>query len=314
MAAVEPGTLFEALVAVAALAGGVIASLAGFGIGSLITPIFAMRYGMKLAVAMVAVPHVAGTALRFWFLRRALDRHVMLTFGVTSALGGLTGAVLHHWIGGKILAYVLAALLIFAGITGLLGITLKFGRTGAWIAGALSGLLGGLVGNQGGIRAGAMLGFDVPKEAFVATATAVALLIDGARLPIYLYTDGAKLEPVWGTIAIATVAVLLGTLIGRLVLGRIRDETFKRVVSGLILLLGISMLFVALGFLGSSVPRSSSASARRGTRGTPRNPEEPTRTSTRRSDPAATPSLPDRTRRRSRSSPRPRTPPRWRWG
>lgn len=237
--------MFEVLVAICAFAGGVIASLAGFGIGSLITPILAARYGMQLAVAMVAIPHVAGTALRFWFLRKSLDRSVLMTFGVTSALGGLTGAVLHSWIGGRFLAYILAALLIFAGVTGLAGIQLRFSRAGAWIAGALSGLLGGLVGNQGGIRAGAMLGFDVPKEAFVATATAVALLIDGARVPVYLYTEGDALMYVWRTIAFATVAVLIGTIAGRAILGRISEAKFKRVVSGLILLLGISMLFVA---------------------------------------------------------------------
>lgn len=237
--------MFEVMVAAAALGGGVVASLAGFGIGSLITPLLAMRYGMHLAVAMVAIPHVVGTALRFWFLRASLDRQVLLTFGITSALGGLTGAILHSWIGGKVLAYVLAALLIFAGITGLFGVQLKFSRTGAWIAGALSGLLGGLVGNQGGIRAGAMLGFDVPKEAFVATATAVALLIDGARVPIYLYTEGAALLNVWRVIAVATAAVIAGTILGRIILGRIAEATFKRVVSGLILLLGVLMLFVA---------------------------------------------------------------------
>jgi hypothetical protein len=237
--------MFEAIVALAAFAGGVVASLAGFGIGSLITPLLAVRYGMHLAVAMVAIPHVVGTAVRFWFLRRSLDRTVLLTFGVTSALGGLTGALLHAWVGGRALAYVLAALLVFAGLTGLFGVQLRFGRGGAWVAGALSGLLGGLVGNQGGIRAGAMLGFDVPKEAFIATATAVALLIDGARVPVYLYTEGAALLGVWRIIAIATVAVVLGTFIGRIVLGRIPEATFKRVVSGLILLLGISMFFIA---------------------------------------------------------------------
>ena len=236
--------MFEVLVAVAAFGGGVIASLAGFGIGSVITPLLAMRYGMTLAVAMVAIPHVAGTALRFWFLRKSLDRRVLMTFGVTSALGGLTGAVLHSWIGGRTLAYVLAALLIFAGVTGLFGVTLRFSRTGAWIAGALSGLLGGLVGNQGGIRAGAMLGFDVPKEAFIATAAAVALLIDGARVPIYLYTSGDALRGVWQVVAVAVVAVLLGTIAGRTILGRISEAAFKRVVSALILALGVSMLFL----------------------------------------------------------------------
>jgi uncharacterized protein len=236
--------MFDALIAVAAFAGGVVASLAGFGVGSLITPILAARYGMKLAVAMVAIPHIIGTGVRFWFLRKQIDRRVLLSFGVTSAIGGLAGALLHAWIGGPVLAYILAALLIFAGITGLLGVELRFGRAGAWIAGALSGLLGGLVGNQGGIRAGAMLGFNVPKEAFVATSTAVALFIDGMRVPVYLYTEGRELLQVWPLVAVATVAVVAGTFAGRLVLGRISEEAFKKVVSGLILVLGVSMLFV----------------------------------------------------------------------
>jgi uncharacterized protein len=236
--------IFESLVALASFLGGIVASLAGFGIGSLITPLLAARYGMKLAVAMVAIPHVLGTALRFWFLRKSLDKRVLMTFGITSAIGGLTGAVLHSWIASRVLAYVLAALLIFAGFTGLLGIQLRFGRIGAWIAGALSGLLGGLVGNQGGIRAGAMMGFDVPKEAFVATSTAVALFIDGARVPVYLWTEGRELLKVWPVVAASVVAVILGTIAGRMILGKIPEAAFKRVVSGLILCLGISMLFL----------------------------------------------------------------------
>jgi hypothetical protein len=46
------------------LAGG-IAAVSGFAIGSLLTPILAVRYGTKLAVAIVSVPHLVGTAARF---------------------------------------------------------------------------------------------------------------------------------------------------------------------------------------------------------------------------------------------------------
>lgn len=236
--------MYEALVVIASFAGGFVASLAGFGIGSLMTPLLAARYGMKLAVPMVAIPHVVGTAVRFWALRKELDRHVLLTFGLTSAAGGLVGAVLHLWLAGRVLTLILAALLIFAGITGLFEVKLRFGPRSAWLAGALSGMFGGLVGNQGGIRAGAMLGFDVRKEAFVATATAVGLLVDGFRVPVYLVQQGDELLGVWRLIAMATVAVVVGTLVGRAVLGRIPEEKFRKVVSGLILLLGISMIFL----------------------------------------------------------------------
>jgi uncharacterized membrane protein YfcA len=238
-------TAFELLVAAASAIGGIVATLAGFGIGSVITPLLAARLGMKVAVAAVAIPHVIGTALRFWFLRKSIDRRVMLSFGVTSALGGLAGALLHAFFTSRALALLLAALLIFAGVTGLLGITLRFGRRGAWIAGALSGMLGGLVGNQGGIRAGAMLGFDVPKEAFIATSTAVALFVDGMRVPVYLATQGRELLAIWPLVLVATIGVVLGTFAGRAILGRLSEETFKRVVSVLLIALGVSMLFIA---------------------------------------------------------------------
>lgn len=237
--------MFELLVAAASATGGVIATLAGFGIGSVITPLLAARYGMKLAVAAVAIPHVIGTALRFWFLRKSLDRRVMLSFGVTSAAGGLAGALLHARLGGRSLALLLAALLIFAGVTGLLGITIRFGRRGAWVAGALSGMLGGLVGNQGGIRAGAMIGFDVRKEAFIATSTAVALFVDGLRVPVYLVTHGRELVAIWPVVLVATVGVVIGTIAGRAILGRLSEAAFKRVVSVLLIGLGVAMIVIA---------------------------------------------------------------------
>ena len=237
-------TTHDLLVVLASLAGGTIASLAGFGIGSIVTPLLAARYGMKLAVAVVAIPHVIGTAVRFWFLRHDLDRRVLFSFGAASAIGGLTGAVLHYWVASRALQYLLAALLIFAGAMSLFGITLRFGRRAALAAGALSGVLGGLVGNQGGIRAGAMLGFDVRKEAFVATSTAVALLIDGMRVPVYLWTTGRELLTVAPLVVVSTVAVVAGTLLGRLILGRVSEAVFRRLVGALILGLGISLIFV----------------------------------------------------------------------
>jgi uncharacterized protein len=231
---------FELAVAATAVLAGVIASIAGFGIGSLLTPILALEVGTKLAVAAVSIPHVIGTAIRFWMLRGHVDRRIFLWFGLTSAAGGLLGALLHARASSRALGFVLGGLLVFVAISELSGLMqrIRLGRRAAWIAGGVSGLFGGLVGNQGGIRSAALLAFEGDKRSFVATATAVGLIVDAARMPVYLATEGPALRPLWPLITVAVVGVTVGTLAGRRVLAWVPEQVFRRLVAGLLFALG----------------------------------------------------------------------------
>lgn len=236
--------LVPALVSV--LAGGV-ASVAGFGIGSLLTPTLAPMLGTRLAVAAVAIPHAAGTALRLWRLRDRVDREVLRGFGLASAAGGLVGALLHGWASNPALSLIFGGLLVLSGLAGLTSWTERVGlrgRAAVW-AGALSGLFGGMVGNQGGIRSAALLATRLRREAFVATATATALVVDAARLPVYLATSGAELWSLRTLVAILSAGVVAGTLAGEGVLRRIPEPWFRRIVSALLLALGAYMLLRA---------------------------------------------------------------------
>lgn len=238
--------VFQIALAVVAVFAGAIASVAGFGIGSLLTPLLASQVELKVAVAAVSIPHIAGTALRYWRLGRHVDRRVLWSFGITSALGGLAGALLHGLAASPALTGIFAALLVFAGIAGLTGLQsrIRFRGVIAWVAGALSGLFGGLVGNQGGIRSAAMLGIEVPRDAFVATATATALMVDIARIPVYLLSQARQIGEIWPLVVVATVGVLVGTLVGERLLRRIPERLFRRVVSALILALGCYEFYV----------------------------------------------------------------------
>jgi len=115
-------------------------------------------------------------------------------------------------------------------------------RWGAWVAGGLSGIFGGLVGNQGSIRSAALLGFHVPRDAFVAAATAIALLVDAGRAPVYLGTQGSSILQHWPQVIISIVGVTVGTLIGARLLRRIPETIFRRIVGLLVLAIGIYML------------------------------------------------------------------------
>lgn len=139
---------------------------------------------------------------------------------------------------------MLGSLLLLAGLSEILRRRLPLPQTPFWrlAGGALSGMFGGLVGNQGGIRAAALLGFQLRPRQLVATATASALLVDAARVPIYFLSAGpviAQTVPVWLTLC---GGATLGTLVGVPLLGRIPEPVYRRLVGGLLLVLGMSLL------------------------------------------------------------------------
>ena len=242
---------FTLLVLLAAIISGGVAGISGFGIGSILTPLLSIQTGTKIAVALVSIPHVIATAVRFWGLRHAVDRRVFINFGILSAVGGLLGALLNGRANSPALAIVFGGLLIFAGISGLAGWTqrMRFGHRTAWIAGALSGFFGGLVGNQGGIRSAALLGFGISKESLVATATAIGLIVDAARMPVYVVNYPHQIAEHTTLTLCAIAGVLIGTIWGVKLLRQIPEQAFRRILSALILALGLAMLITAIAGL-----------------------------------------------------------------
>lgn len=241
--------LFNVALAALAVVAGAIASVAGFGIGSLLTPALAVQTGTKLAVAAITIPHCIGSAQRLWILRRRVDRGVLLGFGTASAIGGLVGALAHSRISSRALAVVFGLIVMIAGVSELTRWVqhVRWGRSAAWIAGALSGALGGLVGNQGGIRTAAMLGFEVPKESFVATSAAIALVVDGARLPVYLATQWRPILDLWPILLLLIAAVVVGTILGTRLLARLPQQSFRQLIGVLLVGLGLYMVIGGRG-------------------------------------------------------------------
>jgi hypothetical protein len=238
---------FVGLVLIGAIVSGATASVVGFGIGSLLTPIFAVRFGADLAVAAVALPHLGGGLVRGWRLRRSIDRSVLVRFGVLSAVGGLVGALFFAQLAPAVLSRTLGALLVLTATAGITGWSERWKPKGllVWMLGALSGFFGGVVGNQGGLRAAALSAFGLASATFVATSTVIGVFVDIARTPIYLYDAGPRLAEISGLVAIAAAGVLIGTLVGERVLFGLSPARFRLAVSTAIAVLGIWFLLRA---------------------------------------------------------------------
>ena len=234
--------------ALVAVAAGAVAAVSGFGLGSILTPLLLLSFPTSSAVAIVAIPHAVATTVRWWRLRADVDGATFRQFGIASALGGLGGAGLQPFLGGTVLTLVLGALLVLAGGSELLRRRVPLPPTPFWrlAGGILSGGFGGLVGNQGGIRAAALLGFDLPPRALVATATASALFVDAARVPIYVVTSGPVLAAHPALWLAASLGAVIGTFIGVPILGRIPGTLYRRLIGALLVVLGIVLLAAAI--------------------------------------------------------------------
>lgn len=232
------------LVFLLAVVAGATASVVGFGIGSLLTPLLALRLGTDVAILVVAFPHLAGGLLRGWRLRRWVDLSILARFGVVSALGGLAGAFLFARLAADLLTPLLGALLLLTALSGLTGRLKRWRPQGpiVWILGGLSGFFGGVVGNQGGLRAAALAAFGLAPTVFVATSTVIGLAIDAVRIPVYLYGGWAALLEQWTTALVAVLGVVAGTLLGERLLFGLSPARFRLVVSAAVGALGLWFL------------------------------------------------------------------------
>jgi uncharacterized membrane protein YfcA len=236
-----------AVFTVAVLSGGT-AAVTGFGIGSLLTPLFAGQFDITTSVAAVAIPHLAATAVRCWRMRRSIDREVLRGFGMLSAAGGLMGALFYARLPPVLLTIALGLLLLATSAAAVLDLHSRVRITGRAVGalGFLSGLFGGLAGNQGGLRAAAMLSLPLPPVRYVATATATALLVDLARTPVYLWRAGPDLYAIGLPLTVATAGVLAGTRLGEAVLMGLSPRQFRFTIGAIIGILGLWLIVQAV--------------------------------------------------------------------
>jgi uncharacterized protein len=235
--------------------------VSGFGLGTILLPVFALLYPLPVAVAATAVVHLLNNTFKLLLVGRHADWRVVVRFGIPALVAAVAGAALLVWLGA---AEPLATWSV-AGLRGqvtpaklvvgvaLLGVTLlefapRFATTRLPasvlpIGGLLSGFLGGLSGMQGALRAAFLVRLDLSKQAFVATGAVVATLVDLARLGVYGAGLPGRLGQVDARLLAAAVgSAFVGAIVGNRVLAAVTSETFHRLIGGMLALAAVALM------------------------------------------------------------------------
>lgn len=237
----------------------------GFGLGTLLLPVFALFLPVEVAVGATAVVHGANNVMKVSLLGRNADRELVLRFGIPALLAALVGAGLLGLVSGlsplfewSILgrAAVVTPVKLLMGLL-MLGFALfelmprlrdlRFDRKYLLPGGLASGFFGGLSGHQGAFRSAFLVKAGLKTEAFVGTNAVIGLIVDVARLLIYgALAAGTGLAVLSGgreltLILVGSGAALLGVVLGKKLVKKVTMTKVQILTGVLLLLIGVAL-------------------------------------------------------------------------
>jgi uncharacterized protein len=249
-----------AVISFTAFVVAILTFFSGFGLGTILTPVFMLFFPVELAIALTGVVHFFNNIFKLFLVGRNANREVLLRFGIPAVLAAILGSwvLLHitdlqplfsydafgrHFEVYPVKFIISLLLIIFAGMDLIpyFG-TLQFGKDKLPLGGALSGFFGGLSGNQGALRSAFLIKAGLSKEAFVGTAVVVSTFVDFTRLSIYAtgfatsgLTDNLPL------VISATLAAISGAWLGNKLLKKVTLRLLQVTVAVMLIIISLAL-------------------------------------------------------------------------
>jgi uncharacterized membrane protein YfcA len=233
----------------------------GFGLGTMLLPVFALFFPVEVAIGMTAVVHFLNNILKLIILGKHADKSTTLRFGLPAIASAFVGALLLVWLadmqalysyqlGGKtfithpvqfIIGILILAFVLIEAIPAVknLAIDKKYLPLG----GVLSGFFGGLSGHQGALRSMFLLKAGLNRDSFIATGVVISCLVDFSRLIIYSsrFKDAFH-EDFVGILIAAIMAAFAGVFIGSRLLKKVTMQVVKIIVSILLITIALGLI------------------------------------------------------------------------
>ena len=248
------------ILSVAAFLVSILTFFSGFGLGTILTPVFMIFFPVDLAIALTGIVHFFNNVFKLILIGGKADRHVLLRFGIPAVIAAFAGAYLllritdtaplfSYELAGKAfevypVKLIISLLLILFAVMDLLPYfsRLRFGKDKLALGGALSGFFGGLSGNQGALRSAFLINAGLSKEAFVATAVVVSTFVDFTRLSVYAtrFTKAGVHQNITLLVA-ATLSAIAGAYLGNKLLKKVTMKFIQTLVAFMLIVVSLAL-------------------------------------------------------------------------
>ncbi len=232
----------------------------GFGLGTILLPVFAVFFPIELAIALTGIVHFCNNIFKLFLVGKSAHLKTLLYFGIPAVIFAFIGAYLlvnitdlPSWYTYTLfertleitpVKLIIAIILIIFAIIELLPFfdRLVFKKKHLPFGGMLSGFFGGLSGHQGALRSAFLIHAGLSKEAFIGTAVVISTFVDFTRLSVYFKTIlNTDLSNEFWLLVSAILAAVSGAILGKQLLKKVTLLFLQRLVAGLLIVISVAL-------------------------------------------------------------------------
>ena len=250
------------IICIFALLGSALTLFSGFGLGTILLPVFGLFFPIEIAVVLTALVHFMNNIFKLFLFGKKANSTIIFKFGIPAILFAFLGAYLlklltqmqpifQYSISEKVfeimpLKLIIGLLLIVFSLFDFIPRlkNLEFDKKYLSIGGVLSGFFGGISGHQGALRSAFLIRSGLSKESFIATGVVIACLVDVSRLSIYIpKIVNNELSLNYKLILFATLSAFLGVYFGNKLLQKTTYKSIQNIVAFMLLGYGFLLIF-----------------------------------------------------------------------
>ena len=258
------------IIAGAGIAVAALTFFSGFGVGTLLLPVFVIFFPVDIAIGATAVVHLSNNLFKLVLVGKDADKDIVIRFAVPAMLAAAVGAwalveadrrigreplasldlgwtVLEPTTLKLIIGILIIGFAVLDLVPKLQDITLS--RKHVWAGGIISGFFGGLSGHQGAARTTVLTKLGLSRDAFVGTGVVSSVMVDVTRLVVYVLgfvvagsgkfsRAGDSLGPL---VITGCLAAFAGSYIGARLVKKVTIATLRKIIGVLLMVAGLAL-------------------------------------------------------------------------
>jgi len=226
-----------------ALLSEILGTLSGFGSSIFNVSILQFLFAFQSVLMVTSILHVFSNAFKVILFRKTIDWKIALWLGVSSIVFSLVGADAISYIKFDYVKMFLGIFLVAISCFFYFDQVFKLPATlrNSVFAGGIAGFMAGFIGTGGAIRGLALSAFKLEKSFYVGTSSVIDFGVDAGRASIYWHNNFFTPDLI-PYVPVIAAAAFFGSYLGKIILGKISQETFRKIVLALILLTGLVLI------------------------------------------------------------------------